>query len=317
MFNNLILGGKIMSSAVKSAIWSIEGQTYNGVQIAHNFETLGDISFEVTATTFENSATETEIFTVTVVIDISDSDPVRTFIYPKSDGSYDVLVLFSKERVRYAQSNTFYYNGTLTDWQQTVVSSGNKNYIINKDGVPEKTSDVGMYIGIGENIKQNGLYNVVLIHDSDVWADISGSAYVGPDNPGMAWFYVNNGQIIPAGKQTDSGLPGLAGGDYFRFTQENENLILYFKLDQQYTESAFAVRQQDGGYYSDPIKLWPVENYNSWGQMQIPLADATGSGVALRYGPDKSQPTVFSANMKESFFYDSYFKNLRLSVANL
>jgi hypothetical protein len=305
------------SSPVISASWVIEESNYEGIQVSHKFTTLGEVGLEVTAE-FENGTSETRTFIVYCVVDISGADPVKVFTYDNSDGTWRVLFLFSKERVKYATDNNYYYNGLVTDWAKKTVPE-NFNYIIDKNGNPQITDDVGKYIGIKVILSARGLYNIALIHSYDNWTDLSGSAFIRSDNPGLAWFWFEGGEVIPQGDVLVDNLPGASGDNYFRFTQTSDDVsgdvTLFFKLENEFSNSdAFVVRQLEGGNYSDPISMWPVNDFPEWGQIQLPITEVLGVVSGFRYGLEKANPEIYSSNMKKSFFYDDFFKSLRLSI---
>lgn len=317
---DLSTGLKVTSNtsySVTSATWTIEGFTYEGAQIWHKFTDLGEITISVTAV-LSNGTTESKTFTIVSVMDISEGDPVKVFVTPSGD-NWNVLFLLRKERVRHATDTNFYYNGSITNWEQVAISPADKRYIINSSGLPQRVNDVGKYIGVNLTMSStdNGEYNMALIHSGDNWADFSGSAFIRQDNPGLLHFLFENGVITAQGEAHYSSMPGATGDNYFRFEQSESNLIMYFKLDNNYTSSAFVVRQLDGGAYSSPIEMWSVSGHSQWGQIQIPIEDVQGKVLGLRYGPNSSQSSSYAKGMRSSFFYDNFFKQLRLSVINL
>jgi hypothetical protein len=306
---------------VTSAKWKIESITYDGGQIFHKFNALGEISITIDVT-YADATKETRTFKVQSVIDMSTADPVRVFTTANTDGTWNVLFLFSKERVKYATSTEFSYNGTVTNWVQKAVPTADKNYIVGIDGKPLATTDVGKYVGVKIVLKDKGVYNVALIHSGKDWTDLSGSKFIRTDNPGLCWFSFDGGVVVANGTiLTGSVLPGFAGDGYFRFSLPETPkggvelpCQLYFKLDGNYTANAFAVRELEGGGYSTPITMNAVPTYADWGTIEIPVADLIGSINGFRYGPDKTKPTEFSANLKNSSFYSSYFNKIQFSL---
>lgn len=305
------------SSPVVSVSWTIEGSNYEGMQIAHKFSSLGEINLEVIAS-FENGTTETRSFTVHSVLDISEVDPVKFYTYDNGDGTWNILVLISKERIRHSTSNVYYFDGLVVDWEKKVIPEGDHNYIIDKNGNPQITSDVGKYIGIKFSLSARGLYNLALIHSGNNWADLSGSTYIRSENPGLVYFWFEDGEIIPQGDVVEGYLPGATGDNFFRFTQVGDNVtgkvILFFKLENDFTNASFVVRQLDGGAYSDPISMWPVTDFPKWGQIELPVTELLDKVSGFRYGPNHAYTTNYSPNMLKSFFYDDFFKSIRLTV---
>ncbi len=306
------------TSLVTEAEWTIENTTYKSVQIAHKFTSLGSVPVRVVAK-FADGSTETRTFTVQSVADIGKSDPIRYFVTAKTDGSWDVLFLFAKERLRHASDNVLYFTGSVAGWQKTVIADTEKNYIINTDGKPAKTADVGKYIGVTLNLKTRGEYSIAIIHSGSIWADYSGSNFVKAAEPGLALIWFDGGNITPRGDSyIAENLPGASGDGFFRFNQTGDavtgKVTLYFRLDGNFTTAAFVARELDGGTYGAPITMYSVANFPEWGQIELPVTEMLGKVCGFRYGPNSSTPTVYSGNMSKSFFYDSYFKNIRISI---
>ena len=321
---DVVAGLKVESKTglqIISAKWKIESSTYDEEQIFHKFNTLGEISITIDVIYADNTK-ETRTFKVQSVVDISTADPVRVFTTANTDGTWNVLLLFSKERVKYATSNEFAYNGTVTNWVQKAVPTADKNYIVGIDGKPLATTDVGKYIGIKIVLKDKGIYNIALIHSGKDWADLSGSKFIRQNNPGLVFFSFDGGVVIANGEiVTSSVLPGFAGDGYFRFSLPETPkggaelpCQLYFKLDGNYTANAFVVHELEGGGYSNPITMNAVPTYTDWGTIQVPVVELIGSVNGFRYGPDKTKPTEFSVNLKNSFFYSAYFNKLEFSL---
>lgn len=321
---DVVNGLKVENKAglqVTSAKWTIESSTYEGGQVFHKFNALGEISITIDVT-YADATKETRTFKVQSVVDMSTADPVRCFTTANTDGTWNVLFLFSKERVKYATSTEFAYNGTVTNWLQAAVPTADKNYIVGTDGKPQATTDVGKYIGVKIILKDKGIYNICLIHSGKNWADFSGSKFIRSDNPGLCWFSFDGGVVVPNGTiSTGSVLPGFAGDGYFRFSLPETPrggielpCQLYFKLDGNYTAAAFVVRELEGGGYSTPITMNAVPSYADWGTIEIPVAELIGNVNGFRYGPDKTKPTVYATAMPLSFFYSTYFNKLQFSL---
>jgi len=315
---NVGIGLKVegKTSVVESASWKIENSNYEGVQVTHKFASLGEVQVTINAQ-FADGSSETRTFTIVSVFDISEADPVRAFSYNNNDGTWTVLFLFSKERIRYATDSVFYYNGTVSDWKQQIIPTSDHNYIIDQNGNPQITQDVGKFIGVKVKLVARGSYNIALIHSGDNWTDFSGSAFV-QDNPGLVLFWFDGGEIIPKGNAYANNFPGATGDNYFRFTQIGDKVsgkaILFFRLESDYTANAFVVREKNDGGYTNPIAMWPVNDFSDWGQIELPISELADKVCGFRYGPNKNNPEIYSGNMKKSFFYDTFFKNLRLSI---
>ncbi len=306
------------SSAVTEATWTMESTTYTAVQVVHKFNSIGSVTVKVVAK-FADGSTETRTFTIQVVPDISKAEPIRYFVTAKTDGSWDVLFLFAKERLRYATDNVLYFNGSVTGWQKTVIADADKNYVIGTDGKPVTTTDVGKYVGVKLNLKIKEEYSIALVHSGNVWADYSGSSFVKAAEPGLAIFWFDAGTITPLGDSyVAENLPGASGDNYFRFNQTGDEVTgkvtLYFHLDGNFTTAAFVARELEGGTYGTPITMYSVQGFSEWGQIELPITEMLGKVCGFRYGPDKNSPMVYSENMNKSFFYDSYFRNIRISL---
>ncbi|MFA6514270.1 MAG: hypothetical protein WCT50_03230 [Patescibacteria group bacterium] len=321
---DVVNGLKVENKAglqVTSAKWKIESSTYDGTQIFHKFNALGEIALTIDVV-YADATKETRTFKVQSVVDMSTADPVRVFTTANTDGTWNVLFLFSKERVKYATSTEFAYNGNVTAWVQKAVPTTDRNYIIGVDGKPITTTDVGKYIGVKIILKEKGVYNICLIHSGKDWTNLSGSKFIRSDNSGLCWFSFDSGVVVANGEiLIGSVLPGFAGDGYFRFSLPETPrggvelpCQLYFKLDGNYTAVSFVVRELEGGGYSAPITMNAVPTYADWGTIEIPVADLIGSVNGFRYGPDKTKPTVYAAAMPNSFFYSTYFNKLQFSL---
>lgn len=311
----LKLEGKTAENEIKTASWTIEGVSYEGSQIIHKFNSLGEVRLKVKVE-FKNNSKEEREFTVVSVLDIGTVDPVQVFVEKNPSKGWDVLFLFSKERLRFATSKDYYFNGLVTNWQKKGVPEDNA-YIINAAGKPEATKDVGKYVGVKINIQDRGLYNIALINSGENWTDFSGSRFIRTDNPGLVWFWFEEGTVVPQGNVLIGDLPGVNGDNYFRFTihEDSKTVTLFFKLDKDFTTSAFVLRQEtDKGKWLDPINMTSVTNQTSWGKIEVPMENNYGKIMGLRYGPDISKPAEFSSNMEKSNFYDDFFKNIRIVI---
>lgn len=296
---------------LKTVIWKIDGSNYEGLQVSHKFNSIGESKINIKVT-FDDGSEAEQDFVVTSVLDISSADPVQVFSTKADEDYYDVLFLFSKERLRYAKGTTYYYDGLIVDWKKKVVPENN-SYVINSEGKPELVDGVGKYVGVKLKLKNRGLYNITLVHSGDNWIDISGSKYVRSDNPGLAWFWFENGEILSQGNTNVNDAPGLNGDNCFRFSvSDNEKASLFFKLDNEYTSSAFVLKQDEGGSYSDTILMEKATNHEKWGKIEIDLEGQLEKVLSFRYGENIEKPNDLSPNMKESYYYDEFYKSLRL-----
>jgi len=306
-------------SPITAAVWSIEGNTYQGVQIWHKFSSLGEVPITVMVT-FEDKTTETRNITIISIMDLSTVDPIRYFVTNNGNGTYNVLLLFSRERLRYATDTNYYYTGSVNNWEQTPILPAHKRYVITPTGQPQMTTDVGKYVGVNLTMTSSlSSHNIALVHSDGIWTDLSGSAFIKEANPGLAWFSFYDGVLIPQGDTYAQNLPGDTGDSYFRFTQTGDTITgkvnLYFKLANDFTTAAFVIRQLEGGTYTSPIMMYSVASFPQWGQIELPITEMYDQIGAFRYGPNSSQPRVYSTNMPLSFFYDPYYKNLRVVIS--
>lgn len=316
----LKIKSKTDNKSVSSATWNIEGKPYPGIQIAHKFTSLGTVDIAISIK-YNDGSEENRNFTVQSVDDISTVDPVRYFVTGNNDGTWTVLFLFSKERTKNTKDSGYCYNGLVSNWTKKDISNTGKNYVIGIDGKPQKTSDVGKYIGASVILKDRGLYNIVLASSDNIWTDLSGSAFVKQENTGLAWFFFDSGIVTPNGDDiTGDNLPGATGDNYFRFEQIGDTIggkaVLYFKLDEAYTDNAFAVQGLVNGGYSNPIQMYPVLGFSDWGKIEVPITDLLNQVTSFRYGPNKLEPTTYSLNLQKPFSYEKYFNAIRVSLVN-
>lgn len=318
----LKIESKTAAATISSVSWKIEGANYEGAQVAHKFTSLGAVSVDVTVK-FTDGTKEDRTFAVQSIVDISTVDPVKYFVTANTDGTWNVLFLFSKERTKSIVDTAFFFNGLVNNWGKNKrIPKVDKNYVIGTDGKPQRTTDVGKYIGVSLTLKDRGLYNIALVDSAGNWINLSGSSFIKAENPGLAWFFFDAGVITPSGDNpTGESLPGAAGDNYFRFEQIGDTIggktVLYFKLDSAFTADAFVVQKLAGGTYSEPKALYAVDNFPNWGKIEIATVDLIGKISGFRYGPNKKTPTAFSKNMKKSFSYDTYFEEIRFSLLNI
>ncbi len=182
---------------IKSLTWKIDNSNYEGLKVNHSFKSLGEEKVKVEAV-FTDGKKEKRDFTVVSVKDISRVDPLQVFTEKNTIGGWDVLFLFSKERLKYATSSTYYYDGVIADWKKQLVPNKN-SYVLDKFGEPQQTDDTGMYVGVKIHFSKNGLSNIALIHSGDNWTDLSGSRFVRTENKGLAWFLFQDGVVTPQG----------------------------------------------------------------------------------------------------------------------
>ena len=125
------------------------------------------------------------------------ADTVHYFISTNTNGSWNVLFLFPKEKIKGTSDTTYYYIGNVTNWVKQRISIPDKAYMIN-GGKPERVSSGG-YIGVNLTLSSSGLYNIALVYSGNLWADLSGSAMIKLDNAGLLWFYFDKGVLTPKG----------------------------------------------------------------------------------------------------------------------
>lgn len=312
---------KVSTNPIDSATWTVGSIQYTGVEILHKFTALGEVSLTVVVK-FKDKTQETRTFKVVSILDISSADPVQCFTTKNVDGSWQALFLFPKDRLKYATDTNYYYNGLVSNWEKKSIPYANKSYVIGIDGKPVAVKGPGKYIGVDIKLSVAGLYNLTIIYDATIWADLSGSAFIRKENPGLAWFYFDAGVVTPKGEaNANVSLPGLVGDTYFRAEQVGDTItgkgVFYFKLDGNYTSTAFVVRELSGGTYSAPIALTAVTSFPEWGKIEIPIKEVLGKVSGFRYGPNISAPTVYSKNMEYSFSFDSYYKNIRYMMLKI
>jgi len=116
-----------------------------------------------------------------------------------SDSTYTVLILFAKERLKGVTDTVTYFNGNVSNWEKKIIPARDKNYVIDVYGKPQKVIKDGLYVGAEFILKDTGVYNIALINSGNNWTDLTGSAFIRKDNPGLAWFNFDRGKITPSG----------------------------------------------------------------------------------------------------------------------
>ena len=300
---------------IQTAVWKIEGSTFNGVEIVYETSTLGNIPLEVEVY-FSDGTSSKKIFNVISVLDLNEADPVRIFLTNISENKANLMILFSKERVSEATKNEFFYNGSVNNWILKKISEADYNYVIH-DGVPVKKSEGGNYIAVKLSVKV-GEHSIALVYGDNIWANLSGSKCVREgENPGLAYFYFDGTKIVPLGDGQYL-RPGNAGDMYFRFSNNgNGTATFFFKFNEEVTTNSFIIKRNADGTYSSPIAVVKVNDFPEWGSYKVDLSTISGTIVYFRYGPNKNSPTVYSANQKLSSFYNEVYGALRLSAAEI
>jgi len=300
---------------IQTAVWKIEGATYNGSEIVYQTATLGEIPLEVEVY-FTDGNLVKKTFTIISVIDLDETDPVRTFVSNISGNKADVTILFSKERVSEATKNEFFYNGTVSNWILKKIAETDYHYVI-VDGKPEKKTDGGQYIALKLSLEV-GEHSIALVYGDNIWANLSGSKFVRKaENPGLAHFFFDGTKIVPLGDGQYLH-PGNTGDMYFRFSNNgNGTATFFFKFNEEVTTNSFVTKRNADGTYSTPIAVTKVTGFPEWGSYNLSLSTVAGSILHFRYGANKNSPTVYTSNMKLSSFYNQVNDALRLSVAEI
>ncbi len=306
--------------SISSAFWRLDGKTYDQLEIVHTFSGLGEFEVKVEIKLSDGN-TLNKTFKVTSVLDISTNDPVKMFSNKLSNGKWEILVLLSKERLRFASSDSYYFLGTMNDWVAELIPASDLNFIINAQGLPEKTSDVGKYIGARFQLDKSDEHKIAIQVADGSWADFSGSVFIKKEKKDIAVFYFDaeSGELIPQGDYSNQVLPGKSGDNYFRFEvlAGQEKIKLFFRLENDYTNKSFFRYRLESGLYSSYVGLNLVPNFPLWGSVEMSMTEFKGKILDLRYGADNSRSEVYSGNMSKSRFYSNYFKSLRLSLFGL
>jgi len=319
----LVIGPKNNSDTISSASWSIGSQSFSGTQIVYKPASLGKIPVSI-AVVFKSGYTETRNLSLVSVLDISKVDPVKVFASRNSNNAWDILVLFSKNRVKGSLSSAYSFNGQCIEWKgPRAIPEEDRSYILDSNGSPQRTTDVGKYVGARFSLNRSDDYNIALIYGDGLWADLSGSEFVNvKNNVGLANFYFDNstGKITPkggGGGNTIAVIPGANGDAYFRFEAIKDSISLFFKVDTVATNS-FYVRQTVGGAYTNPVRLSAVSgDYSGWATVKLSLQETKGDITSIRFGKNIQKPLETSPNMAKSMFYDNYFKAIRVLVVGL
>ncbi len=300
---------------IKTAAWKVEGATYNGSELVYETSTLGKIPFEVEAY-FTDGTTTKKTFTVISVIDLNEADPVRIFV-TKTDGKKgEITILFSKERVAAATKKEFFYNGSVSNWIIKKIAETHYNYTVDNNQ-PKQLSDGGQYIAVKLELEV-GEHSIALVYGDNIWASLVGSKYVRKsENPGLAHFHFDGTKVVALGDGQYLH-PGKVGDMYFRFSNNgNGTATFFFKFNEEVTTNSFVTKRNADGTYSTPIAVTKVNGFPEWGSYNVSLSTISGTIVYFRYGANKNSPTVYSANMKLSSFYNEVYTALRLSAAEI
>ena len=127
-------------------------------------------------------------------------DSVHFFVNSNDSGAWNVLFLFPKEVIVNSTDTTFYYIGDLSNWLKITIPFADKSYEIINGKAQRCSKTVSKYIGVNFKINTTGLYNIALVYDGNVWADLTGrTAMLRVDNSGLAWFYFDQGILTPKG----------------------------------------------------------------------------------------------------------------------
>lgn len=300
---------------IQTAVWKIEGATYNGAEIVYQTATLGKIPLEVEVY-FTDGSSVKKSFTLVSLIDLNEADPVRVFI-TKTDGKKgEITILFSKERVSEAKKNEFFYNGSVNNWILKKIPETHYNYTIT-NGQPKQLNDGGDFIAVKLDL-EIGEHNIALVYGDNIWANLLGSKLIRKsENPGLAYFYFDGTKITALGDGQYLH-PGKVGDMYFRFSNNgNGTATFYFKFNEEVTSNSFIAKRNTDGTYSSPIAVTKTTGFPEWGSYNVNLSTISGTIIYFRYGANKNSPTSYSGNMKLSGFYNQVNDALRLSVAEI
>ncbi len=300
---------------IKTAVWKVEGATYNGAELVYETSTLGNIPFEVEAHFTDGTSTK-KTFRVISVIDLNETDPVRVFVTSSDGKKGQVTILFSKERVSEAKKSEFFYNGSVSNWILKKIVDTDYNYgIVN--GKPERIGDGGQYIAVKLELEV-GEHSIALVYGDNIWASLVGSKFVRKsENPGLAHFHFDGTKVVALGDGQYLH-PGKVGDMYFRFSNNgNGTATFFFKFNEEVTTNSFITKRNADGTYSTPIAVVKVNGFPEWGSYNVSLSTISGSIVYFRYGANKNSPTSYSANMRLSSFYNEVYNALRLSAAEI
>ena len=133
----------------------------------------------------------------------------------------------------------------------------------------------------------------------------------------IKWTLKEDGTIVPGGGGgiDPLALPGKVGDETVRAEIFGQNLIVYANNGVVFSAAPapFVKIQQSDGTWATPISQGAVTGYDKWGKVEIPLAQLPENGLlAFRYGPNRIQSTIYNDSQKNSMFWDSYFRVLKI-----
>jgi len=234
------------------------------------------------------------------------------------DNLFSLVMAFHKNGMLY-NGTQFFYIGNVTDpvWQRKEIAPADTNWlvVIGALTAPE-IGDIGKYVVVRLELTPKAYEMGVgkIVNGSEWWGNFWG-AFIA--NRTMIKFTLkNDGTIIPSGDggEETSVLPGKVGDQAVRAEVSGNNLIIYTYNGLPFSSlSPFIKTQYPNGIWAAPLSQQVVNGYDKWGKLEISLSQLSiGGMLAFRYGSQLSQPMIYNEAQKNSIFWDSYYKVLKI-----
>lgn len=226
------------------------------------------------------------------------------------NGTYTHRILFAIER---GEPGSRFIRGTFTNWVRTPLSDTLYSYN-NGVYVPDT---LGFYVKA--NIVAtagNHLFGIMRMNGSnEIWDDFSGSPYADANNGTNLKFYQGEGGTITPGGAPTVSVPGDFGDNTSEWVtsmkSSNSGYIIFINNMVPFSSiSPFVSFRNSSGGYGPAIAETAVSGFPNAGQVTKTITP--GVMVALRLGPDISQPNVFNIPlMKKCGLWNEEYGDIR------
>lgn len=209
------------------------------------------------------------------------------------------------------------FTGTIVTpaWTITKVAAADTNYnLVNNVLVAAGSGNIGKYIAIKYTTYPSD-YELHVGHIKD-----------GVLIFGSFWGWFNDGKYTQnldgtLAARSVANLLGTSGDDgsnpIIRQVIGDSTVVIYTKYIAAFTKGFIQMQNADGTW-KEPVAQTAVTNYPNWGKLEIkyrnfPIKDL----LVFRFGPDVTNPSVFSANMSSSTYWDTTFQYLQIKYVPL